>query len=877
MFRSVYDVSLYMEGLSTLLDSGVSRSESKLSGVLTLIGQAFASPTPPNIHPGHATPNLFCIAQISRHFSEEANMSDLVKRIDSIKNMAVFQEFDWRKAPVAEGDSAAAFAKINVLYGRNYSGKTTLSRIFRAIETGRLSDKFDNPSFSVVFKDGTQITHNTLQNQVKKIRVFNEDFVRDNLRFIADPDDGIEPFAVLGEDNNAIEREIQELESEIGSNDEGNETGLYAKHRRAATTLQAAEQALDEAERHLDDQLRAKATNKSIGIKYKAQRFGDQNYNIQKMKSDIGKVRKATYKPLSDEQLHRAEQLIGEEALEPIPPFHAPVLNASKLLAEVNAIATKKINESNKIVELLKDVELNRWVKEGRALHKNERENCAFCGSNITTHRWAELEKHFDMEAEKLEKDIDAQIAKIDAEKSKAISALVVDKSTFYARFHERLDDLSEALQDSLKAYHELLDWLASKLRERRDQIFAPVSFDEPDDTSGDLTSVWDLYEEIRKESDDFSSSLSTEQTRAQDTLRLKEVFDYLITIGYEEQVGTIRDLTNSRGEALSEMQRIQNFLDQKLAEVASKKHELNDEEKGAVQVNEYLNNFFGHHFLSLEARECEAEGADSKQIRFEVIRDGKKAYHLSEGERSLLAFCYFLAKLQDVDTKDSKPIIWIDDPVSSLDANHIFFVFSLIDAEITTTENFEQLFVSTHNLNFLKYLKRLGGEYLAAFGRRKDYPRAYFQLVRHSRTSTIARMPRYLREYVTEFNYLFHQIHRCAEIEAIDDDNYTAYYHFANDARKFLEIYLYYKYPDKGMTLETLGLFFGEESIPAILTDRINNEYSHLSGVFERGSTPIEEPEMRTAAKQIIERLKEDKDQFSALLSSVGLGEESS
>lgn len=81
----------------------------------------------------------------------------------------------------------------------------------------------------------------------------------------------------------------------------------------------------------------------------------------------------------------------------------------------------------------------------------------------------------------------------------------------------------------------------------------------------------------------------------------------------------------------------------------------------------------------------------------------------------------------------------------------------------------------------------------------------------------------------------------------------------------------MYYKYPDQGMTEKTLRLFFGEENIPAVLTGRINNEYSHLCGVFERGSTPIEVPEMLTAAQQIIERLKVDNAQYSALLKSIG------
>ena len=134
-------------------------------------------------------------------------------------------------------------------------------------------------------------------------------------------------------------------------------------------------------------------------------------------------------------------------------------------------------------------------------------------------------------------------------------------------------------------------------------------------------------------------------------------------------------------------------------------------------------------------------------------------------------------------------------------------------------------MFVSTHNLDFLKYLKRLPGKFAAPDGKQKEYQKSYFVVVRQDMRSTIQVMPKYLKEYVTEFNYLFHQIHKCAAISVVDDSNYVTFYNFSNNARKFFEIYLYYKYPDQGMNEETLRLFFGEEKIPAVLIDRINNE----------------------------------------------------
>jgi len=795
----------------------------------------------------------------------------MIKKLKSIGNLAVFKGFDWDKEVRDDSGSIRDLQAINIIYGRNYSGKTTLSRILRAMETGELSDKLENPSFCVTFADGTQVTQTSLLSHGKTFRVFNEDFVRANLRFITDPDDSIEPFAILGDDNNKIEKEIEALEAQLGSQEEGKETGLFAQkvavNIKRTNAFQEHKQANDGLEKQLGD----KATNRRIGIKYKPERFGDQNYNIQKLKTDIKKVLNGSYQAPNDEQLAQYEKLISEKTLQPIPPFRAPSLNFQGLVAEAEALVTKKISESDKIEELVKDAVLNRWVNEGRTHHKDKRDKCAFCDNTISQNRWNELEKHFDEESEQFEKDIDALIARVETEKKAASSALSIDKTRFYSKFHNQLDELDNSLKDNVSKYEKSLDALTAQIKARKEDILNQKLFEKPDDATDGLLSAWNTYESIRTESDTFTTSLSTEQTNAREALRLKEVSDHLISIGYDYQLTSIKRLKRELDKADQNKKRIEGDIRQKEELIASKKRELNDEEKGAKKVNEYLNNFFGHQFLTLESKQDDASGEESTRIRFEVIRDGKKAYHLSEGECRLLAFCYFLAKLDDIDTRDSKPIIWIDDPISSLDGNHIFFAYSLLKAEVVSKGRFEQLFVSTHNLDFLKYLKKLNGKYHGLDGKLQGYQKSYFVVVRQDKAATIVVMPKYLKEYVTEFNYLFHQIYKCSVIETIDDTNYTTFYSFGNNARKFLEIYLYYKYPDQRPTEEKLQLFFGEGNVPAILTDRINNEYSHLCGVFERGSTPVEVPEMQTAAQQIIERLKEDEEQYSSLLKSIG------
>ena len=404
-------------------------------------------------------------------------MSGEIKKIDSIKNMAVFQDFRWDTSVRNHGNSVAQFKKINILYGRNYSGKTTLSRILRAMETGVLSDKYENPSFSVTFVDGAQATQNTLTTHGKKIRVFNEDFVRNNLCFMTNPDDSIEAFAILGDDNNKIEKEIETLERELGSKEEGSETGLYAEKLKVTSVYEKTRQEHKKVNDRLAKQLGDKATGRKIGIKYKPERFGDQNYNIQKLKTDIGKFQDANYQLPTDEQLTQCEKLILEKTLEPINPFHAPTLNISTLIDETEILVTKKISESDKIEELVKDAILNRWVNDGRAHHKDKRNKCAFCGNPITEERWSELERHFDKESEQLENDIDTLMARIDSEKNAVISALSIDKDSFYSKFHSRIDDLDKVLREAVGKYTKFLDTLTVQLKVMRDDTLNPVGY----------------------------------------------------------------------------------------------------------------------------------------------------------------------------------------------------------------------------------------------------------------------------------------------------------------------------------------------------------------------------------------------------------------
>lgn len=800
-------------------------------------------------------------------------MSDGIKKIDLIKNMAVFQDFRWASSLRDGGNKIAEFKKINIFYGRNYSGKTTLSRIFRALETGSISDKYSSAEFQLAFNGGSTATQNSLSNHGQVVRVFNEDFIRDNLRFILDDEQTINSFAILGEDNTKLEEEIEKHEAELGS--EEDKSGLLREFLGADEKFKGAQEAYGDKLSELEGKLRDKANKAGTGIKHN-KTFGDANYNVSKIKVDILTVTKDTYSPLTDEQVGKFHDLLREAPKSEISESSSFNLQYTAITSKAKELIEKKIQASHPIQELLNDAALATWVRTGRGHHQEKRDTCAFCGSDLPDDLWEKLDKHFNQESEELRQALETLLGSIEHERSRVPNLLKIKNSDFYSNFSADLDLLAEQLSTQSTSYCTSLDSIKKQVEKRKDDIFTPLEFNTPKSIEKDLNAVRDSYEQLRSKSNQFTASLSADQSKARAALRLHEVHTFINDIKYGDERTAIEELNGAMGKAEEAKNTVKEKVDVKREKIAELKSQLKDESKGADRVNDYLNNFFGHQSLSLKAIE-DTPGDASSGYRFEVTRNDKKAFHLSEGECSLIAFCYFMAKLEDIETKGNQPIIWIDDPISSLDSNHIFFVYSLINAEIVTPEKYEdggelkerdrlkQLFISTHNLDFLKYLKRLPG----ALNKKQSQ---YFIITRTDQVSDITLMPRYLKDYVTEFNFLFHQIYKCAHAQIECDENHDCYYNFGNNARKFLEAFLYYKYPNAVEKDDKLARFFGDDALAASLTDRINNEFSHLAGVFERSVLPIDVPEMKTTANFILRKIKEkDPDQYLALLQSIG------
>lgn len=785
----------------------------------------------------------------------------MFKKIKTIKDMAVYKNFDWDSVVREPNNRIAEFKSVNIIYGRNYSGKTTLSRVFRACETGVISNKYNNPSFTIELDDGSEFKNENIPFLGSKVRVFNEDFVRDNLSFIVDPDESISSFAILGDDNNRIEKEIELKELELGSTEEN--TGLNAVKKQESLSYFKAKGVVTNAINSLEAKIKDKANKKDTGIKHNKV-FGEATYNAVKLNKDIQVVMQPSYVQFPQEKIHETVTLLKEDTKPPIPPANRLSLNYASLQVKVQETIERKISIANPVKELVENNILENWVRTGRAQHEDKRQTCGFCGSLLSPDLYKTLDEHFNKESEELRSDLEKLISTLDVEIKQTPTFLNVDNNSFYSTYRAKLDDIQEQFRNNALQYIDNLKSYKETLKNRLSDIFKPIEFVEKQDVSFLIEAVLLELQETIDLSNEFTNSLSSKKLKAKESLRLNEVYLFLQNIKYHDELKKIAGFKVIESDSGKNNIKAQGDVKKIEAEIKALKSELKDETKGADRVNEYLNDFFGHKEISLSS----VESLDG--YRFEVIRQGKKAHHLSEGECSLVAFCYFMAKLEDIDTKGEKPIVYIDDPISSLDNNHIFFVFGLINSEIVNSGNFSQLFISTHNLDFLKYLKRL----LPKDRDGNNLDRRYFIVERNEQESNIRLMPNYLKNYVTEFNYLFHQVFKCANAPDIAvSDEHDCYYNYANSARKFLEAFLYFKYPNANEKDHSkLVRFFGGDVRSKILIERITNEYSHLAGVFERSITPVEVPEMKTSAQFILNKINEkDPEQYSSLLESIG------
>ena len=124
-----------------------------------------------------------------------------IKHLTRAKDSGVFRDFAW-PADLAD------FGRYNLVYGWNGTGKTTLSRMFRALER-RVAP---SPGEITLNINGQEVPGNKFSDQSISVRVFNRDFVAESVFPVGGST--VAPIFVLGKESVDNQKEVQRLRNE---------------------------------------------------------------------------------------------------------------------------------------------------------------------------------------------------------------------------------------------------------------------------------------------------------------------------------------------------------------------------------------------------------------------------------------------------------------------------------------------------------------------------------------------------------------------------------------------------------------------------------------------------------------------------------------
>lgn len=755
-----------------------------------------------------------------------------LSRIGKIKGHRVFLDFSWPPG-------LQPFAQFNLIYGWNGSGKTTLSALLRHLQTRSVVVEGE-VEFEI---DGAKVAGNDLSSaHLPPVRVFNRDFIASTI--FADASQ-MDPIYYLGADSVEKQMQVEKLKKDLG---------------KAETEVAGARTKKSSAEKALDDFCIMKArVIKEILISSRSTSYN--NYDKRPFKIAIEKLNQTSTADalLPDDERQALRKRKDSQPKEVVQAFAIAMPDFEGLAVEVGTILQRSV-VSQVLNELVADREVSAWVQQGMALHSGARKSvtCRFCNQSLPAVRLQELEAHFSDTFMSFQAELTELAERIESHREVLVGAQFLDQGRLY-------DHLGSELQSAVVETRRLLGEAAAFLKSlheivlrKRDTPFKIIALESlvnagqrPDRTAlvNAIDTVNAVFAKHNATTNDFNNQVE-EACRLLEQSYVAEAFS---------EYCQLRNAVDAATTALHELANNSTNLKEVIAVI---EREIVEHRRPAEQLNAELRSYLGHDELRLEV----------KEHGYTMTRGGQPANNLSEGEKTAIAFLYFLKSLQDRSFDLANGIIVIDDPVSSLDANALFSAFGYMKEQ---TKSAGQLFVLTHNFAFFRQVKNWFHH--LPNQRKKNLelrPGRFYLLVARvkagQRMATLAPIDPLLEQYESEYHYLFKRVHE----EAHRNDGEVMleeYYGLPNVARRFLEAFLAFRYPgvvgDLIKRMEKVD--FDQSKKTRIL--RFLNTYSHSGRVADPEHDPSILAETKPVLLEVLELIKKcDAEHYRGMVSIV-------
>jgi wobble nucleotide-excising tRNase len=727
-----------------------------------------------------------------------------IKSIQKLNKFGIFRNHT--------NSNANDFGKYNLFYGWNGSGKSTLSGVFRCIENKAHSVKFPSSEFTVTLDGKAAITQENVAESNLNVYTFNQEFIDENISW-----NSVVKSILLVDKEKIKEREKLEklkkahkLDSEVHSN----ETEVIKK-----LDVTVSKFATNSA-RHMKTSLQSINTSDSYYL----------NYDKRKFETFITKNLEATK---TDDPLLDDDKII--ELINAAKPDQKNTITFGQqaINLETFSKAKERLEDllktsvvSETIKRLVEHGDIKSWVETGLDLHKRHDTNeCELCGNTITEARTKQLEAHFNDDY----KAFQDRLVRADGWLTGQYiqSPKLLSTSDFYEEFKKEYDDACSALGEAITTLNEEIAAWHSVLKEKTDNpleielIVKAISESSVTAFNDAMTAIGKVVGKHNHKSGNFE----VETKKAKKQLELHYATTEVKDFSYHNKK---KDVIRRTAENAT----LKATINNKKSEIRILEDSLSNEGLGAEQFNESLHKFLGRSELTLRF--------NPSNKGYEILRNDSDLVegNLSEGEKTAIAFVYFITKLKENDNKMENTIVVVDDPVSSFDSNHLFHAYSFLRSNC---DKAKQLFVFTHNFTYFK-LMRDWFEGVNRNRRRKNPsrdPNAFFYTIQSStsvpRNSTFKDADLSLVKYNSEYHYIFSKLHAFKDSSTLSRDEAFL---TANLARKLLESFFSFKFPKHRSDIAQLmacglnGCEITDEATKEKIY-RFINKYSH-SAVIE-------------------------------------------
>ena len=646
--------------------------------------------------------------------------------------------------------------KMNFFFGANGTGKSTIARHLYNFALNE--DEKDN-NFS-------KSTLSGFDPEKETVKVFDADYVNRNF-YNSDSLNGV--FS-LNEKNEAIDKEIMNKEADI-------------------KRIDSEEKSNEENKKRLDDELAKKF--KDTYEKVFEYRNEFKFASSPKAKIKYGGDKKAFYEALSskqytkvltfEEQKNDYNTIFGSNIKEITKKLdNSKITELQGVEIKLNELLDKVIvgKEDVPIKQLIDKLNNKNWVEQGQEYVLSSEGKCPFCQQDLTEDFKQQLKLLFDEEYKTSINEI---------KRLKTQYKLIADT------FVRNIDSLLQEYDEN----HIVLNFktkvetsIENNLAIIDSKLLAPNEKKQLQSITTLQAEVADINKKIEDNNDVFSNR------KARIDKYNEDVLCYLAEKAKDDISlfnSTKSNIEKQKQECEAKISSLKTERNAKTGELETLRQQTVNTKEAVERINSLLKIAgFDNFYID----EISFENNISKYRILREKTDTNSAFKtLSEGEKNFIAFLYFYQQCLGYSKDEStlKKIIVIDDPVSSMDSQVLYFVNSLIQKLVRykydknvqslnnknfknefSNQNIAQVFVLTHNIYFFKEV---------TFDKRNYCKHSSFYVVKKQSSNT--QIEYYENNPIKDDYTLLWN-----EIKKYKDDNKASSIFISNTMRRIIESY---------------------------------------------------------------------------------------